>query len=180
MLKNNNKDYISEDEGAGYAAPLIDIISSVLLIILSIWIIFESLELKIPNGKVLTSPALLPVITASTLILMLLLLVFKASKKLKENEKFNFNIKIRNFIAPVIIGFYILCLNNLPFKYESNLSLFNSILNSFFLFTVILISLLLYIFWKPLLKYCLIISMIWTVFLCTLFNNLFYIPLPGI
>ena len=44
------KSYISEDEGAGYAAPIIDLISSSAILILSFWIIYESLKLKIPEN----------------------------------------------------------------------------------------------------------------------------------
>ena len=57
-----NKSYISEDEGAGYAAPIIDLISSSAILILSFWIIYESLKLKIPDNNILTEPAILPVI----------------------------------------------------------------------------------------------------------------------
>ena len=46
------KSYISEDEGAGYAAPIIDLISSSTIIILSFWIIYESLKLKVPDDNI--------------------------------------------------------------------------------------------------------------------------------
>ena len=80
------KSYISEDEGAGYAAPIIDLISSSAILILSFWIIYESLKLKIPDNNILTAPALLPVIISISLIFMTLGIFYKSLKKLSINK----------------------------------------------------------------------------------------------
>jgi len=105
------KSYISEDEGAGYAAPIIDLISSSAILILSFWIIYESLKLKIPDNNILTAPALLPVIISISLIFMTLGIFYKSLKKLSIN-KTKSNHKetdhLIKFICPVALFFYIL------------------------------------------------------------------------
>ena len=77
MEKNLNKrKYISEDEGAGKAAPIIEIISSLFLVLVIIWFLFESLKINIPDNNFLTAPSLLPIIFSIS-ILVMLLLIFK-------------------------------------------------------------------------------------------------------
>ena len=117
-IKLNKHKYISEDEGAGLAAPIIDLFSSSLLIILSLWIIFESLKLKIPDNNLFTAPALLPIITASSLIIMLLI-IFKKSLKsfsfLEINNLFKTVNYSKNLISPIILFFYLLHFSMNPF-----------------------------------------------------------------
>ena len=84
--KLNKRKFISEDEGAGLAAPLIDLISSCFIIIVSLWFIYESVNLKVPDQNLLTAPALLPIITSITLIMMLSIIFYKSIKNLKIAE----------------------------------------------------------------------------------------------
>ena len=80
--KLNKRKFISEDEGAGLAAPLIDLISSCFIIIIALWFIYESVNLKVPDQNLLTAPALLPIITSITLIMMLSIILIKVLKNL--------------------------------------------------------------------------------------------------
>ena len=105
------KSYISEDEGAGYAAPIIDLISSSAILILSFWIIYESLKLKIPDNNILTAPALLPVIISVSLIFMTLGIFYKSLKELsisKTKSNHKETDYVTKFICPVALFFYIL------------------------------------------------------------------------
>ncbi len=176
------KSYISEDEGAGYAAPIIDLISSSAILILSFWIIYESLKLKIPNNNILTAPALLPVIISISLIFMTSSVFYKSLQKLKINKTKN-NYKktdhIVKFICPVALFFYIFGLTNLNFSYKFYFSIYQLDIGSFLILTIILLTLLLYIFWKKKLLYCFVVSLVWSLFLSFTFTNFFNIPLPG-
>ena len=87
--KLSKKNYISEDEGAGLAAPIIDLVSSSIIILIALWFIYESVKLKVPDKNLLTAPALLPIITCITLIMMLSIIFYKSIKNLNINESNN-------------------------------------------------------------------------------------------
>ena len=76
----NKKKYISEDEGAGSAAPLIEVFSSLFLILFLIWFLFESFKISVPDNNFLTAPSLLPIIFSISILLMLLLIFKKGIK----------------------------------------------------------------------------------------------------
>ena len=181
-IKLNKHKYISEDEGAGLAAPIIDLFSSSLLIILSLWIIFESLKLKIPDNNLFTAPALLPIITASSLIIMLLI-IFKKSLKsfsfLEINNLFKTVNYSKNLISPIILFFYIYCLTNFSFSYEINFLTLDLLIGPFLIFSTISISILLFIYWRKKVYICVFVSFLWSIFLSIIFYNFFNIPLPG-
>ena len=176
------KSYISEDEGAGYAAPIIDLISSSAILILSFWIIYESLKLKIPDNNILTAPALLPLLISISLIFMTFGIFYKSLKKLsisktKSNHKETDH--ITKIICPVALFFYILGLTKLSFSYKLYFSNYQLDFGPFLILTIILLTLLLYIFWKQRVLSCFVISLVWSLFLSFTFTNFFNIPLPG-
>ena len=176
------KSFISEDEGAGYAAPIIDLISSSAIIILSFWVIYESLKLKIPDNNILTAPALLPVIISISLIFMTSSIFYKSLQKLNIN-KTKINLKttdhIAKFICPVALFFYIYGLTKLNFSYKFYFSNYQLDVGPFLILTIILLTLLLCIFWKKKLITCFMVSLVWSLFLSFTFTNFFNIPLPG-
>ena len=176
------KPYISEDEGSGYAAPIIDLISSAAILILSFWIIYESLKLKNPDNNILTAPALLPVIISISLIFMTLGIFYKSLKKLSIN-KTKSNHKetdyVIRFICPVALFFYVLGLTKLSFSYKLYFSNYQLDFRPLLILTIILLTLLLYIFWKQKLLSCFVVSLVWSLFLSFTFTNFFNIPLPG-
>ena len=180
--KLSKKNYISEDEGAGLAAPIVDLVSSSLIILIALWFIYESVNLKVPDENLLTAPALLPIITSITLIMMLLIIFYKSIKNLNINESNNLFKTIsykKNLISPIILFFYIFALTNYNFTYEIYILTFELIIGPFLIFTIILLTLLLYIYWKQKIYTCLLVSSIWSLFLSITFVNFFNIPLPG-
>ena len=180
--KLSKKNYISEDEGAGLAAPIIDLISSSIIILISLWLIYESTKLKIPDNNLLTAPALLPITTCITLIIMLSIIFYKSIKNLKINEINNHirtNSYLKNLIAPLILFFYIFALTNYNFIYEIYFLNLELVIGPFLIFTIILLTLLLFIYWKQKIYSCLLVSFIWSLFLSITFVNFFNIPLPG-
>ena len=180
--KLSKKNYISEDEGAGLAAPIVDLVSSSLIILIALWFIYESVNLKVPDQNLLTAPALLPIITSITLIMMLLIIFYKSIKNLNINESNNLFKTIsykKNLISPIILFFYIFALTNYNFTYEIYILTFELIIGPFLIFTIILLTLLLYIYWKQKIYTCLLVSSIWSLFLSITFVNFFNIPLPG-
>ncbi len=180
--KLSKKNYMSEDEGAGLAAPIVDLVSSSLIILIALWFIYESVNLKVPDQNLLTAPALLPIITSITLIMMLLIIFYKSIKNLNINESNNLFKTIsykKNLISPIILFFYIFALTNYNFTYEIYILTFELIIGPFLIFTIILLTLLLYIYWKQKIYTCLLVSSIWSLFLSITFVNFFNIPLPG-
>ena len=180
--KLSKKNYISEDEGAGLAAPIVDLVSSSLIILIALWFIYESVNLKVPDQNLLTAPALLPIITSITLIMMLLIIFYKSIKNLNINESNNLFKTIsykKNLISPIMLFFYIFALTNYNFTYEIYILTFELIIGPFLIFTIILLTLLLYIYWKQKIYTCLLVSSIWSLFLSITFVNFFNIPLPG-
>ena len=180
--KLSKKNYISEDEGAGLAAPIVDLVSSSLIILIALWFIYESVNLKVPDQNLLTAPALLPIITSITLIMMLLIIFYKSIKNLNINESNNLFKTIsykKNLISPIILFFYIFALTNYNFTYEIYILTFELIIGPFLIFTIISLTLLLYIYWKQKIYTCLLVSSIWSLFLSITFVNFFNIPLPG-
>tara|TARA_B100000401_G_scaffold432937_1_gene370950 strand:+ start:747 stop:1301 length:555 start_codon:yes stop_codon:yes gene_type:complete len=180
--KLNKSKFISEDEGAGLAAPLIDLISSCFIIIVSLWFIYESIKLKVPDQNFLTAPALLPIITSITLIMMLSIILIKSIKKFNfiESKKLLKTINYKkNLISPLILLIYIFGLTNYNFSYELYIFNLELILGSFLIYTIITLTLLLHIYWGKKLILCLLVSVVWSLFLSITFVNFFNTPLPG-
>ena len=180
--KLSKKNYISEDEGAGLAAPIIDLISSSVIILIALWIIYESAKLKVPDQNLLTAPALLPIITSITLIMMLSIIFYKSIKNIKIFEMNNLFKTIsykKNLISPSILFIYIFALTNYNFTHEIYFFGFELIIGPFLIFTIVLLTLLLFIYWKRKIYTCFLVSFIWSLFLTIIFVNFFNIPLPG-
>ena len=178
----NKKKYISEDEGAGNAAPLIEVFSSLFLILFLIWFLFESFKISVPDNNFLTAPSLLPIIFSISILLMLLLIFKKGIKNLKLKKEIILLKSIsyiKNLISPIILFLYIFLLTNITFSYD--LRIFNLSLNigPFLIFTFIFTTLLLFIYWKTKIINCIITSLVWSMFLSFSFTNFFNIPLPG-
>ena len=86
---------------------------------------------------------------------------------------------LTKFICPVALFFYILGLTNLNFSYKFYFSNYQLDFGPFLILTIILLTLLLYIFWKQKLLSCFVVSLVWSLFLSFTFTNFFNIPLPG-
>ena len=83
------------------------------------------------------------------------------------------------FICPIALFIYIFGLTNLNFSYKFYFSNYQLDFGPFLILTIILLTSLLYIFWKQKLLSCFIVSLVWSLFLSFTFTNFFNIPLPG-
>ena len=178
----NQRKFISEDEGAGNAAPLIEIFSSLFLIFLISWYLFESFKINIPDNNILTAPSLLPIIFSISILLMLVLILKKGIRGLrlsKNISQFKSITYIKNLISPVILFLYIFSLTNISFTYDLNILNLSLKVGPFLIFTFIFTTLLLLIYWKAKIINCAITSLAWSIFLSFSFTNFFNIPLPG-
>ena len=177
----NKRKYISEDEGAGSAAPIIEFFSSLFLILVIIWYLFESFKISIPDNF-LTAPSLLPILFSISILLMLLVMLKKGAKNLnfKNEIKALKSISyIKNLISPTILFLYIFLLTNITFSYDLNIYKFTLNVGPFLIFTFIFTTFLLFIYWKAKIINCIIVSLFWSIFLSFSFTNFFNIPLPG-
>ena len=108
----NKKKYISEDEGAGNAAPIIEVFSSLFIILFLIWFLFESFKIGIPDNNYLTAPSLLPIIFSISILLMLLFIPnwdLNKDRVLENSEKTGslFDVwKNRFFISVIPMGLF--------------------------------------------------------------------------
>ena len=178
----NKRKYISEDEGAGKAAPIIEIISSLFLVLVIIWFLFESLKINIPDNNFLTAPSLLPIIFSISILVMLLLIFKNGVQSLNIKDEVS-TIKsvpyIKNLISPIILFIYIFLLTNFTFSYDLNIYSLSLNIGPFLFFTFIFTTLFLFIYWKTKIINCIITSLVWSIFLSLSFTNFFNIPLPG-
>ena len=113
---------------------------------------------------------------------MTLGIFYKSLKKLSIN-KTKSNHKetdhVIKFICPVALFFYIFGLTKLKFSHKLYFSNYQLDFGPFLILTIILLTLLLYIFWKQKLLSCFVVSLVWSLFLSFTFTNFFNIPLPG-
>ena len=69
MSQTNQSEFAGEEEGAGYAAPSVDMIAAVLLTLLAGWYSWEALGFRAPGGW-RTAPGLLPLAAGLSLMAM--------------------------------------------------------------------------------------------------------------
>jgi len=181
-MVEEKKTFVSEDENAGFASPRQDLIASALLILLSIWIMVESLRLPTP-GEVSTAPGLLPFITTGSLCAMALGLGWLALKRQRAGE---ITAAVEDEVVPGralllmgLVGLYILSLQLLSFGYSASIGGLWVTYGSFEVLTIVALTAILTIFWQPRLWPCLAVSVVWVTLLAGVFRYVFVIPLPG-
>jgi len=181
-MAEEKKKFVGEDENAGFASPAQDLFASAFLILLSIWIIVESLRLPSP-GELSTAPGLLPFITAGSLCAMALGLGWLALKRRRADET---SASVEDEIVPGralllmgLVGLYILSLQLLNFGYSARIGGLWVTYGSFEVLTIVALTGILTIFWQPRLWPCLAVSVVWVTLLAGVFRYVFVIPLPG-
>lgn len=174
--------FAGEDENAGFASPRQDLLASAVLILLSIWIMVESVRLEIP-GDLATAPGLLPFVTAATLCLMALGLAWLAIKRQRVGDTAasaqDEVVPGRALLLMVLVGAYILSLQLVSFEYSARLGGFRLSYGSFEVLTIVAITAILSIFWQPRLLPCLAVAVVWVTALAAIFRYVFVLPLPG-
>lgn len=182
-MAEEDHSFAGEDENAGFASPRQDLVASAVLILLSIWIMIESLRLEIP-GNLSTAPGLLPFLTAATLCVMALGLAWLAIKRQRSGDTAasveDETIQGRVPLLMALVGAYVLSLQFVSFDYSATIAGFRLSYGSFEVLTIVALTVILTIFWQPRLWPCLAVSAVWVTALAAVFRYVFVMPLPGL
>ena len=181
-MSETDKHYVSEDESAGYASPALDVIAAVVLSAISVWIMFESLSLKVP-GAVATAPGIIPFITSGMLLIMAVALGVAAVRR-QHLEPVSITTDIprelpRTGLLIAILVVYVSALEVLEFSSDVGLGALNMQITAFEPISIIVIATILRIFWTPRLWPCLLVAILWISFLSLAFQSLMKIPMPS-
>ncbi len=123
-MTDGKQAFVGEDESAGFASPTQDLIAAAFLILLSLWIIVESLRLDVP-GAWTTAPGLLPLLTAGSLCAMSLGLGWLAFRRrgmtTKAGPAEDEILPGRALVLIGLIAVYLLSLQLIGFEYAVQL-----------------------------------------------------------
>lgn len=174
--------FSGEDENAGFASPIQDLIAAGFLVFLSLWVMIESVRMDNP-GSLVTAPGLLPFLTAGSLCVMAIGL---GSMALKRHRKGVSEVPaedspdlMRTIMLFCLIGIYLACLQSIRFEYHFQIGSLRLGYGAFEVLTVIALTIILSIFWRQALWACLAVSFTWITLLAGVFRYVFTIPLPG-
>jgi hypothetical protein len=178
----DDQHFSGEDENAGFASPAQDLIAATFLVLLSLWVMVESVRLENP-GSLVTAPGLLPFLTAGSLAVMALWLGVMALRRKRADADTvppeSSPEMRRTLILFALIGAYLAGLELIRFDYVAPVGGFRIGFGSFEALTIIALCVILSIYWRKALWACLAVSVVWTVFLAGVFRYVFTIPLPG-
>ncbi|WP_419913203.1 tripartite tricarboxylate transporter TctB family protein [Hoeflea sp.] len=173
--------FAGEDEHAGFATPVQDMIAAAFLIVLSLWIMIESVRMTNP-GSLSTTPGLLPFMTAGSLCVMALILGAMAIRRraagatAAEDERPE---HVRTAMLAAFIGAYLLALQFLNFEYTTMVGGMELAYGGFEVITIVFLTIILTVFWTTAIWKCLLVSAVWITLLAAAFRYVFVIPLPG-
>ncbi len=174
--------FSGEDENAGFASPVQDLIASAVLIVLSLWVMFESVRLDSP-GSLATAPGLLPFLTAGSLCAMATWLGLMAFRRRRTGAAPQATgdtpDPIRTMMLVGLIGAYLVCLQLISFEYHVEFGGMRLGYGAFEVLTIIVLTSILTIFWRKPLWPCLAVSIVWSTLLAGAFRYVFTVPLPG-
>lgn len=181
-MTKDSKIFAGEEESAGFAAPALDLIAAGALIALSVWVMIEAVGMRRPAGLT-TAPGLLPFVVGASLCLMAIALGVFAMRR----RHLGLTVALPDDVAGVgrtvflivLIGIYIAALQFLTFEYTLRFGDSRLTAGSFELVSIVFLSGILLLFWGQALWKCLAVSVIWILFLATIFRHVFAIPLPG-
>jgi hypothetical protein len=179
----NQTQFSGEDENAGFATPVQDIIAAVFLAVLSLWIMIESLQMG-SSHSLSTAPGLLPFLTAGSLCAMAATLFFMAMKRrasgeISTSQDDDKPDHVRTALLVAFIGVYLLCLQYLGFEYTLMVGGAELGYGAFEVLTILFLTCILAVFWGQAVWQCLVISAVWVTLLAAAFRYVFVIPLPG-
>jgi len=176
------KPFAGEDENAGFASPMQDVIAAAVLIALSVWVMIESLLMRNP-GTLSTSPGLLPFLTAAGLFGMAAMLGYMGMQRRRfhvpppPGEDRTESLRALGLFA--FIAFYLLCLQFVSFEYRFEVAGVTLGYGSFEVLSIIALTVVLSVFWGASLLACFAVSAGWITLLAGAFRYVFVIPLPG-
>ncbi len=174
--------FSGEDENAGFASPRQDLIASAVLVLLSLWVMIESVRMDNP-GSLVTAPGLLPFLTAGSLCVMA---VWLGSMAMKRHRNSTSEVPsedtpdlMKTIMLFSLIGIYLACLQSIRFEYHLQIGSMRLGYGAFEVLTIIALTIILSIFWRQALWACMAVSFIWITLLAGVFRYVFTIPLPG-
>lgn len=181
-MSESKKQYISEDESAGYASPALDIIAAIALGALSIWVMVQSTMLKTPDA-IATAPGLLPFVTAGMLLVMAIVLGISAVRRhlttpISISEDIPEDLPRVGLLIGVLIA-YLAGLQFLSFSKDVDLGVTSFQISAFEPVSIVILTTILRIFWTPRLWACLSVAVGWILVLSVAFQKFMNIPMPG-
>lgn len=175
--------FSGEDENAGFASPVQDLIAAGFLIVLSLWVMIESVRMGNPGDSITTAPGLLPFLTAGSLAAMAVGLGSMAMKRHRSGAEIvpadDTTELTRTLMLVCMIGVYLICLQLIKFEYTLEIGAIRLGYGAFEVLTIIALTAILSVFWRQALWSCLTVSIIWITLLAGVFRYVFTIPLPG-
>ena len=182
-VADDEKRAISEDANAGLATPIMDLTAAILIAAIAIFLAVASLRLPVPGGVVFTAPGLLPFLTATSLLVMALLLGYSAiiRRRAMPRALDRFEIPadaMRSITLGGIVVLYVLALQIVPFEVSFNVGSLNFYIGAFEPVSIVFLTGLLRLYWRAPLWACLSVTVAWIAFLSVVFRMLFQTPLP--
>jgi len=174
--------YLSEDPNAGLASPIMDLIAAVVIGAIALWFTVESLMLPMPGG-VVTAPGLLPFLTSGSLLVMAGMLAAMALRRWRSAPQEALRLDLpadfrRSLLLGAIFVVYVAALQYLPVQMATRLGSVRVVIGNFEVASIVVLTAILFIFWKAPLWKCLTIVFCWIAFLSVVFRIVFEVQLP--
>ncbi|MBL4768638.1 MAG: tripartite tricarboxylate transporter TctB family protein [Rhodobacteraceae bacterium] len=177
-------EFEGEDANSGYASPLLDLVATVFLVLLSLGIMAASVALPIP-GDLTTAPGLLPFLVSATLFLMAIglgasaLTRRRAGLQIQDMTRRDRQADLRTIFLGISVAAYIAALQ--VFAYQLRLSFlgFDYVLTAFEPVTILALASIIHMSWRGPIWITACISTGWAFLLSLVFQKVFNIPLPG-
>jgi hypothetical protein len=181
-LADDGQHILSEDPNAGLATPIMDLIAAVVIGAIALWFTVASLKLPMPGG-IVTAPGLLPFLTAGSLLVMAGMLGAMALRRWRSAPQEALRLDLpadfrRSMLLGAIIVVYVAALQYLPVQMATRLGSVRLVVGNFEVASLVVLTAILFIFWKAPLWKCLTIVFCWIAFLSVVFRIVFEVQLP--
>ncbi len=177
-------EFEGEEPGSGYASPMLDLVATAFLVVVSGGFMVAALRLPVP-GNLTTAPGLLPFLVAATLLCMAAALGASAIRRRHSGARAapvfegDRGSRLRTLFLGVAVACYIAALQVFAFQERFEFSGFSYRLSAFEPVTVIALSAIIHVFWRGPLSITVSVSAGWAFILSLVFQKVFNIPLPG-
>ena len=186
MSNTNNPEikFEGEEADAGFAAPTLDLVATVLLIAISVAMMVASWRLPMP-GDIHTAPGLLPFLVALSLLIMALGLGASALARRRAGVRIgaladrDIPTDIRSIVLAVAVAVYIATLQVMAFQQGFTVFGTHLKLTAFEPATILALSTFIHMSWRGPIWITVLVSVTWTLILSLVFQLVFRIPLPG-
>lgn len=174
----------SEEEGAGYASPAVDMFAALALIALAIWYTVTALGFRTPGGWQ-TGPGLVPAAAGISLAAMAIGLGISAWRRrgqsaplseASDDQDIDFR---RTGIIIAIALIYALALETISMPVSTTIAGMYLEAGIFEVATILCLAVLMQLFWGGRFWIIATLSVVWTMVLSLIFRNVFFIFLPA-